>query len=98
MVNVENVATPETAATVVVPVSVPPPGFAPVATATSPLNPVAVFPCASRAVTCTAGAIVAPAVVFVGCTVKASWLAEPGVMLKAVLVAPVRLGALAVSV
>src|SRR5213076_3478350 len=37
--------------------SVPPPGFAPSATVTLPLNAVATFPCASSAVTCTAGAI-----------------------------------------
>ncbi|PYO75867.1 MAG: hypothetical protein DMD67_10210, partial [Gemmatimonadetes bacterium] len=38
----ENVATPLTAATVAVPASVPPLGFAPIATVTFPVNPVAV--------------------------------------------------------
>src|SRR5439155_8972099 len=47
----ENVATPLTAATVAVPASVPPLGFAPIATVTFPVNPVAVFPWPSRAVT-----------------------------------------------
>ena len=38
---------------------------------------------ASRAVTRTAGVMVAPAVVLVGCTVKASCVAAPATMLKA---------------
>ena len=81
-----------------VPESVPPPGLAPMATVTFPANPVAVLPCASRAVTPTAGLIAAPAVAFVGCTVNASWLATPGVMLKLELVAPARPLAAPVSV
>src|SRR5204863_1376338 len=93
-----NVATPAAAAAVAVPESVPPPGLAPMATVTLPANPVAVLPCASRAVTCTAGAIVAPAVVVPGCTVNASWLATPGVMLKPALLAVVTPGPAAVSV
>src|SRR5437762_10526563 len=60
MLRVENVATPATAATVVVPARAPPPGFVPIAAVTLPLNPVAVLPCASWTVTCTAGVIVAP--------------------------------------
>src|SRR5207244_2171154 len=70
-----NVATPFTAATLVVPESVPPPGFASSATVTVPVNPVAVFPSASSAVTCTAGVIVAPAVVLLGSTVNTTWAA-----------------------
>src|SRR5438034_3382565 len=58
MLRVENVATPATAATVAVPDKVPSPGLVPSAAVTLPLNPVAVLPSASRAVTCTAGAIV----------------------------------------
>ncbi len=87
MLRVENVATPATAVTVVVPASVPLPGLVPMARVTLPVNPVAVFPWASRAVTCTAGVIGAPAVVFVGWTVNASCPAAPGVTSKAPLVA-----------
>src|SRR5438477_389157 len=98
MLSVENVATPETAATVAVPTSVPPAGFVAIATVTFPLNAVAVFPRASRAVACTAGGNVAPAVAFVGRPVNTSWLAAPGVILKAGLVALVRPVALPVRV
>ena len=87
-----NVATPATAAAVVVPESVAPLALAPSATVTLPLNPVAVFPCASRAVTRTAGVITAPAVVPVGCTVNSSCAACPGEMSKGALVAPVSAG------
>src|SRR5437773_11768965 len=67
-----NVATPAPAATVVVPERVPLPGFAPSATVTLPVKPVAVFPCPSSAVICTAGVIAAPATVLLGWTLKAS--------------------------
>src|SRR6266699_3915969 len=87
MLNVENVATPPLAATVVVPASVPLPGFVPIATVTFSVNPVAVLLLASSAVTCTAGVIAAPADVVLGCTEKTSWVAVPAVMLNAVLVA-----------
>src|SRR6266567_4435768 len=86
MLNVENVATPPLAATVVVPASVPPLGFVPIATVTFSVNPVAVLSLASRAVTCTAGVIAAPADVVLGCTEKTSCAAVPAVMLNAVLV------------
>src|SRR5256886_10373501 len=72
-----NEATPPTAATVAVPASVPPPGLAPSATVTLPVNAVAVLPCGSCAVTCTDGVIAAAAVVVVGSTVNTSWLAVP---------------------
>src|SRR5439155_15980523 len=94
----EKVATPPTAATVVVPDKVPPTGLAPIATVTAPLKPGTVFPRASRAVTCTAGVMAAPAVVLLGCVVKASWAADPGVTAKAALVVPERLPAVADSV
>src|SRR5436853_7863864 len=68
MLNPGNVATPPAAATAVVPESVPPPGFAPIASVTVAVNAVAVFPCASCAVTWTAGVIGAPAVALAGCT------------------------------
>src|SRR5690242_11165322 len=77
MLSVEKVATPLTAATAPLPVSVPPPGLASSATVTVPVKPVAVFPCGSCAVTWTAGVIVASAVVLLGGTVKASWAAAP---------------------
>ncbi len=94
----EKVATPPTAATVVAPDKVPPAGFSPIATVTAPLKPGTVFPRASRAVTCTAGVMAAPAVVLLGCVVKASRAADPGVTAKAALVVPERLPAVADSV
>ncbi len=53
----KKVATPLTAATGVVPLSVAPPGLLPRATPTAPVNPVAMFPRASSARTFTAGLI-----------------------------------------
>ena len=98
MDRLEKVAIPAVAATVRVPESAPPAGFVPIATVTVPVNPVAVLPKASRAVTCTAGVIAVPAVVATGCTVKTSCAALAGVMLNAVLAAaPVPL-AVALSV
>src|SRR5206468_620885 len=93
-----NVATPATAATVVVPERVPLPGFAPSATVTLLVQPVAVFPCPSSALTCTAGVIPAPATVLLGWTLKLSCVAAPAVMLNGVEVVPLRLPLLAVSV
>src|SRR5437867_2426215 len=77
MLSPEKVATPLTAASVLVPDSVPLLAFVPIATVTSPLNPVAVLSFASSAVTCTAGVIAAPAVVVLGCTLNTSWVADP---------------------
>src|SRR5207247_10614509 len=57
MLKLEKVATPDTAATLAVPASVPPPGFVPLAPGTVPVNPVTVLPKASWAVTRTAGVI-----------------------------------------
>src|SRR5690349_18703644 len=71
----ENVATPFTALAVNVPDNVPPLGFEPNASVIVPPKPVATFPLASRAVTCTAGEIGLPAVEFRGCTVNASCVA-----------------------
>src|SRR5437867_2944673 len=82
----EKVATPATAATVLVPDKVPVPGFVPIATVMFPVNPVAVLPLPSWAVIWTAGVIAAPATVLVGSTLKTSAVAVPAVMLKAVLV------------
>jgi len=69
------VATPATAATVAVPVSVAPPGLASRPIVTDPPNPLATLPLPSRAVTSTAGAIGDPAVAADGCTVNSSRVA-----------------------
>src|SRR5881392_4422 len=98
MLNVENVAAPPLAATVVVPASVPLPGFVPIASVTFPVNPVAVLLLASSAVTCTAGVIAAPADVVLGCTENTSCVAVPAVILNAVLVPVAGPVALAVRV
>src|SRR2546427_354565 len=98
MLSPGNVATPATAATAVVPERVPLPRFAPGAAVTVHVKPVAVIPCPSSAVTCTAGVRDAPAAVLVGSIVNASCVAAPGVMLNAALVAPVTPVALTVSV
>src|SRR2546427_406646 len=88
MLSDAKVATPATAATDAVPPSVPPSGLLPIASVTLPANPVATFPNASRAVTSTAGVMVAAAAVLVGCTVNTSRDAAAGVMLKVALVTP----------
>src|SRR5947208_15246408 len=77
MLNVENVATPLTAFTLVVPASVPPPGSAPSPTVIDPVNPVTTFPASSSAATRTAG-IVCPACVVCGCVVNAKCVAGGG--------------------
>ena len=82
-------ATPLTAFTVVVPERVPPLGLVPMAMAMLSVAVVTVLPKESCTVTCTAGEMDAPAVVLLGCTVKASWEAAPTAMLKVPLVAPV---------
>ena len=71
-----NVATPLTASTVVVPESVPPPGFVAIARVTSPVKLITVFPSAS----CTATRMSvrgAPACASVGPTRKANCTAPP---------------------
>src|SRR5947199_290590 len=100
MLNVENVATPLTAFTLVVPASVPPPGFAPSPTV---INPRSEEPRVGKA--CSAPSRTAridePACVVCGCVVKATWVAggvgDP-VMLKLALVGLVSPLALAVTV
>src|SRR5882724_704802 len=77
------------------PESVSPPGLFPMATVTvgrPPGNDVTLFPEASWTVTLTAGEMIVPAVVLVGCTVNASWAAGPAVIVTAfevTLVSPV---------
>jgi len=88
MLTVENEATPAVAFTATVPPSVPPPALVPIASVTEPVKPVAVLPFASRAVTAIAGAMLAPAVAFVGCAVNTSCVAAPGTMLKVALANP----------
>jgi hypothetical protein len=94
----ENVATPATAFAVAVPERVPLPGLVPIAMVIAFVAVVARFPDTSRTVTCTAGAIEAPATTFEGCTVNASFAGGPSVTLNALLVALVNPVALAVSV
>src|SRR5713101_655149 len=98
MLKVDKLAMPAVAATLAVPESVPLLGFVPIATVTVPVNPVAVLPWASWAVTCTAGVIAAPAVVLLGWTLNTSCVAVLGVMANAVLVAAARPPDAAVSV
>src|SRR3954471_12215894 len=98
MDRVENVATPLTAATVVVPESVPPPGLVPMATVTLALELVTVLPNASCTVTCTAGAIATPATAVLGCSENASFEAAAGLMLNPAEVAPVNPAEVAASV
>src|SRR5437868_2360703 len=88
MDRLEKLATPPTPDTVVVPDSVPPPGLVPIAAVMLAVEPVTVFPNASCTVACTAGPIDAPAVVLVGCTVKASREASAGLMLHGAEVSP----------
>src|SRR5437764_10682203 len=100
MLRFAKVATPLTAVPVVVPARVPLAGLVPMATVMLVVAVVTVLPWASWTVTCTAGVIAAPAAVLLGCAVKASFAAGPTVelMVKALLVAPVRPVAAAVSV
>src|SRR5881396_2655178 len=86
------------AATVVGPDSLPLAGFVAIATVTVSVKLGTAFPAASRAVTCTSGAIAVPADTEVGCTVNSSWVAAEGTMSKGALVAPVRPSAAAESV
>src|SRR5947199_8408268 len=97
MLRLEKVATPLAAATVVVPDTVPPAGFVPIVTVTLPVKPGTVLLMASSAATSTGGARCAPAVAVVGCTVKASCVAAPLVMLNAERRAPGNPGAVADS-
>src|SRR5919201_2267674 len=93
-------ATPFTALTVNVPLSVPPPGFAAIATAIAAVLVVTVLPPASCTVTWTPGGLLmpTPATVFVGWLVNARRAAGPTRMLNGLLMAPVRPVLEAVSV
>src|SRR2546427_5621797 len=98
MLSPGNGASPATGATAFAPQRFPLPGFAPSATVTLPAKPVAVFPCPSSAVTCTAGVIAAPATVLLGWTLKLSCVAAPAGMLNGEDEVPLTLPLLAVSV
>src|ERR1043165_3336038 len=98
MDRLENVATPATADTVVVPDSVPPPGLLPIATVMLAVELVTVFPNESCTVTRTAGATETPATAFDGWVVKASLDAAAGLMLNPAEVAAVSGAEAAVSV
>src|SRR3989454_8073027 len=78
MLRLEKVATPLTAATVVVPARVPLAGLVPIATVMLVVAVVTVLPWASWTVTCTAGVIAAPATALLGCPMKASFAAAGG--------------------
>src|SRR3954470_15268630 len=98
MDRLENVATPATADTVLMPDSVPLPGLVPMAMVMLAVELVTVLSKASRTVTCTGGEIATPATAFAGWTVKASFAAAAGLMLNAADVAPVSGAEAAVSV
>src|SRR3954467_5260940 len=98
MERLENVATPPTADTVVVPESVPLPGLVPMAIVMLAVELVTVLPNESCTATCTAGLIATPAVAFVGWAMMASLEAAAGLMLNADEVAPVSGADAAVSV
>src|SRR5438876_114372 len=83
----ENVASPPTAATVVMPERVPPPGLAAIATVTCPVKVVARFPSPSSARTFTAGLKLLPPVIVLGCVPNTSWVAGPAMILNELLVA-----------
>src|SRR5438034_548172 len=98
MLRSEKVATPLTAATVVVPERVPLAGLVPIATVMLVVAVVTVLPWASWTVTCTAGVIAAPAAALLGCTVKTTFAAARTRMMNALPVAPYGAVAVAVSV
>src|SRR5438876_2759141 len=97
MLRSKNVATPPTAATGVVPLSVPPPGLAPSATLTLPVNPDTRFPSASTARTFTAELISQPAILVLGGVPNTSCVAVPAVIVKELLVVELNPAAVAVS-
>src|SRR5437667_3954539 len=99
MLTFAKVATPFTAATVLVPARVPLAGLVPIASVMLVVAVVTVLPWASWTVTCTAGVIAAPAAALLGSTVNTTFAAGPTLrlMVNALLVAPVRPVADAVS-
>src|SRR5438034_1118106 len=98
MLRLEKVATPLTAATVVVPARVPLAGLVPIASVMLVVAVVTVLPWASWTATCTAGVIAAPAAALLGCTVRSDVGGAGTLMMNPVLLAPVRPVADAASV
>ena len=98
MLSSAKLVTPFTAATVVAPARTPPVGLALSATVMVPVKLGTVLPNASWAITWSAGLMATPAAAVLGWPVKASRVAPAGVMVNAVLVAPGRLAAAALSV
>src|SRR2546428_4481420 len=82
-------ACPPAAPSAALPPRGPPPGCAPTARRTAAVLAVTRFPNWSSIRTVTAGEMLCPAVVVVGCWLNVSLLAAAAVMLKLVLVAPV---------
>src|SRR5207245_2521989 len=78
MLRFAKVATPLTAATVVVPERVPLAGLVPISIVMLVVAVATVLPWASWTATCTAGVIAAPATALLGCTVKVRCVAEGG--------------------
>src|SRR5437879_12499123 len=97
MLRFAKVATPLTAATVVVPARTPLAGLVPIATVMLVLAVVTLLPWASWTATCTPGVIAAPAAALLGCTVKTTFAAAPAPMLTALLVAALTAAAAALS-
>src|SRR5438034_11315391 len=96
MLTFAKVATPLTAATVVVPARVPLAGLVPMASVMLVVAVVTVLPWASWTATCMAGEFAAPAAALLGCTVKWSFAAAPTWIVNALLVARGRTAAVAV--
>ena len=86
----EKVATPATAASMVVPDSFPLLGLVLMPMVIVVVALVTVFPNASRMVTCTGGWMIVAATVLLGWPVKTIWLAAAGPMVKLALVAAAR--------
>ena len=77
ILRLEKVATPATAATVVVPLSVPLEGLVPMATVTMFVAVVTTLPLASSMLTCNAGVIEPPPITLLGCMVIATIAGGP---------------------
>src|SRR5688572_14119108 len=98
MDRLEKLATPFTAATVMVPDSVPLPGLVPIATVMLAEVGGAAWRKAAWIAIGAAGSMAAPAVALAGWTAKPRWLAAAGLMLRPAEVAPVSGADAAVSV
>src|SRR2546429_9840092 len=88
MLTFAKVATPLTAATVVVPARVPLAGLVPMASVMLVVAVVTGLPWASWTATCMAGGFTAPAAALLGCTVKTTFAAGPAPAGPTLLLAP----------